>query len=226
LTVPESAKVAPWLYWSLFPIHRAFLNLYFSQITIQGRENLPKKGPMILASNHFSRWDPLVLALLSREPLRFMTRSDQMTGIQGWLVRKLGGFSVDSTRSNVSSIRCAIDLLHTGKKIVVFPEGGIVRDEPLRALKPGLARLILQAEATLEQEICVPVVPIALHYSPTSSLRAKVFVYIAPPLFIEQHRQQTDKQTAQALTKTLQKEISRGLELIRQSENFSEKRPL
>lgn len=219
--MPESAKVAPWLYWSLFPIHRAFLRLYFSEITIQGRENLPEKGPVVLASNHFSRWDPLVLALLSREPLRFMTRSDQMMGIQGWLVKRLGSFSVDSTHSKVSSIRCAIDLLHAGKKLVVFPEGRIVRDQPLQNLKPGLARLVIQAETTAEPSISVPVVPIALHYSPTPHLGAKVSVYIAPSLSSEQYRQPTAKQTAQALTEALQEEISRGLKLIKHAENPS-----
>ncbi|KAM3099392.1 lysophospholipid acyltransferase family protein [Phormidesmis sp. 146-12] len=210
----ESANVAPWLYWSLFPIHRAFLHFYFSQITIQGRGNLPDKGPMVLASKHFSRWDPLVLALLSREPLRFMTRSDQMTGAQGWLIQRLGGFSLDPTRPKVSSIRLTIQLLRAGEKLVVFPEGGIVRDEALRTLKPGIARLILQTEATAKPEISIPVVPIAIQYSPTSSPRAEVIVHIAPPLFIKQYRQPDEQQTAQAFTEALQEEISHGLKLI------------
>ncbi|MGV0026683.1 lysophospholipid acyltransferase family protein [Phormidesmis priestleyi] len=221
--MPESAKVAPWLYWSLLPIHRAFLHLYFGQITIYGRENLPEKGPMVLASKHFSRWDPLVLALLSTEPLWFMSRSDQMTGIQGWLLKRLGAFSIDSTRSKVSGIRCATNLLHDGKKLVIFPEGRIVRDETLQTLKPGLARLVIQAETTAEQSISISVVPIALHYSPIPRPGAKVSIYIAPPLSSEQYRQPTDKQTAQVLTEALQEKISRGLEVIKQSENSPEK---
>ncbi|MCY7277279.1 MAG: 1-acyl-sn-glycerol-3-phosphate acyltransferase, partial [Phormidesmis sp. CAN_BIN44] len=91
----ESAKVAPCLYWSIVPIHRVFMHLYFGKITIVGRENLPKTGPAVFASKHFSRWDSLILALLSTEPLRYMSRSDQMTGIQGWLLEHLGCFSVD-----------------------------------------------------------------------------------------------------------------------------------
>ncbi len=69
----QTASVAPWLYWSIFPIHRAFLKLYFGDIVIRGLEHLPESGSVVLAPKHFSRWDPVILASLSHEPLRFMT---------------------------------------------------------------------------------------------------------------------------------------------------------
>lgn len=212
--MPDLTEVAPWLYYSILPAHRALLHLYFSEIAIRGRENIPEQGSAILASKHFSRWDPLILALLSEEPLRFMVRSDQMTGAQGWLIRRLGGFSLDSNHSKTAALRHAINLLHAGKKLVIFPEGGIVRSEPLRTIKTGVARLVVQAEATSDHPLSVPVVPIAIRYLPTASLRAKVFVQLAPPLYTEQYRQETSKQTAQALTSALQKEILRNLEAI------------
>lgn len=213
----NSAQVDPWLYWSLFPFHRALIHLYFGEITIKGQEHLPEKGPVILASKHFSRWDPLLLALLSTEPLRFMTRADQMTGIQGWIVKRLGGFSVNPDRPTISSLRSAIDLIHSGKKLVIFPEGKIVRDQPLQPLQLGLARLVMQAEATSERPLSVPVIPIALHYSPTASPKAKVFVHINQPLYAEQYRQVNDKQTARTFTEAIQSRILHSLELIAQS---------
>ena len=223
----ESAKVVPWLYWSIVPIHRAFMHLYFGRITIIGRENLPKTGPAVFASKHFSRWDSLVLALLSTESLRYMSRSDQMTGIQGWIVGRLGGFSVDPVHPTVSSMRTAIAVLHSGKKLVVFPEGGIVRDQPLRPLKTGLARLVLQAEAIATQPLSVPVVPISLYYSPTAAPRARVFVLISPPIQTEQYRQSNNKQTAQAFTEALQKSILSGLERVKGlSKEATEETPL
>lgn len=209
----ESAKVSPWLYWSIVPIHRAFMHLYFGKITIMGRENLPKIGPAVFASKHFSRWDSLILALLSTEPLRYMSRSDQMTGIQGWLLGHLGGFSVDPVRPTVSSMRTAIKVLHNHKKLVIFPEGGIVRDQPLRSLKTGLARLVLQAEVTSPQSISI--IPISLYYSPTASARSNVFVYISPSLHTEQYRQPTDKLTAQSLTEALQESLLSGLDRVK-----------
>ncbi|MBD2368509.1 1-acyl-sn-glycerol-3-phosphate acyltransferase [Leptolyngbya sp. FACHB-402] len=207
--VSTTATVKPWLYWSLFPIHRTFLRLYFSSIEIQGRENLPQQGPCILASKHFSRWDPLVLSLLSQEPLRFMTNANQFTGIQGWAIERLGAFPVNLARPSVSSLRCAIELLQAKHKLVIFPEGGIVRDQPLREFKTGLARLVLQAEAS--GEIKVPILPIALFYSPTASAGAKASIRINPPLYINDYRQENDKQTARIFTQTLYSKILESL---------------
>ncbi|MBD1844502.1 1-acyl-sn-glycerol-3-phosphate acyltransferase [Cyanobacteria bacterium FACHB-63] len=205
----SSATVEPWLYWSLYPIHRAFLRLYFGSIRVQGREHLPEQGPLILASKHFSRWDPLVLSLLSREPLRFMTNANQFEGIQGWLIERLGAFPVNLSRPSISSIRCAIDLLHAGHKLVIFPEGGIVRDRPLREFKTGLARLVLQAEAS--GRVQVPIVPLSLSYSPTASPGARIIIQISAPLYTCAYRQENDKKTAEALTQVLHAKILEGL---------------
>ena len=209
---PQAAVVTPWLYWTLFPVHRVFLNLYFGQIVIKGLEYLPESGPVVLAPKHFSRWDPLVLALLSTEPLRFMTNANQFEGVQGWMIQRLGAFPINLNHPTVSSFRCAIELLQAGKKLVMFPEGGIVRDQPLRSLKTGLARLVLQAEATAPEELAIPIIAIALRYDPGAYQGARVFIHISPPLYAQEYRQENDKQTAVALTQALQTSLFRGLE--------------
>ena len=189
-----------------------FLSLYFGQIIIQGAENLPESGPVILAPKHFSRWDPVVISLLSTQPLRFMTNANQFEGFQGWLIRRLGAFPIDLEHPTVSTMRCAIALLQAGKKLVMFPEGGIVQDQPLRSLKPGLARLVLQAEAKLPEAVSIPIVPIALRYDPTPNLCATIFITIGSPLYSRDYRQENDKQTAIALTQALEDALLRGLE--------------
>lgn len=208
----NQSSVDPWLYWSLFPLHRALLKLYFDQITISGLEHLPEQGPVILAPKHFSRWDPVVLMLLSVEPLRFMTNANQFAGLQGWLIKRLGAFPVELARPQLSSLRHAIALLQAGNKLVMFPEGGIVRDQPLRPLKPGLARLVLQAEAMAPAPLAIPIVPIALRYEPGAYPRAKIFIRISSPLYTQEYRRSNDKQAAQALTEALQKSMLAGLE--------------
>src|ERR671933_2836307 len=213
--LPPAASVTPWLYWSIFPVHRAFVNLYFGQIITQGLEYLPESGPVVLAPKHFSRWDPLVLALLSTEPLRFMTNANQFEGLQGWLIQHLGAFPIDLNHPKVSSFRCAIELLQAGKKLVIFPEGGIVRDQPLRSLKTGLARLVLQAEAIKPEGLAIPIVPIAIRYDPGAYLCANILINISSPLYSHDYRQENDKQTAIALTQALQNALLRGLETIK-----------
>lgn len=221
----EIAPVKPWLYWTLFPVHRTFLRLYFGAIEIQGLDKLPAQSPVVLASKHFSRWDPLVLSLLSIEPLRFMTNANQFEGLQGWMIERLGAFPVNLARPTVSSLRGAINLIHAGHKLVIFPEGGIVRDQLLRPFKPGLARLVLQAEATAPEKLDVPIVPIALRYIPTASFRAKISIHIGEPIYTHQYRQDGEKQTAQAVTDALYAAILEGLEALQAvSSSFVEKR--
>lgn len=206
-----SPQISPWLYWSLFPIHRIFLSLYFGKILIKGEEYLPEFGPLVMAPKHYSRWDPLLIALLSREPLFFMTNANQFAGIQGWLIERLGAFPVDLNHPTVSSMRNAIELLQDGKRLVLFPEGGIVRDRILRSLKPGLARLVLQAEAKLPQPAAIPIIPITLKYQPNANFLADVFINIQPPIYSRDHRQENDKQTAVVLTEVLETALIEGL---------------
>lgn len=166
----------------------------------------------MLASKHFSRWDPLVLWLLSTEPLRFMTNANQFAGLQGWLIRRLGAYPVELAHPQLSSLRHTVELLHAGHKLVIFPEGGIVRDQPIRPLKTGLARLVLQAEATDPRSRDIPIVPIALRYDPGASAGATILVHIGSPLYTQPYRQGNDKQTAQVLTQALEASLLTGLE--------------
>ena len=213
--MPQTLKpssVAPWLYWPLAPIRHVFLGLYFGRITIYGCEHLPEQGPLVLAPKHFSRWDALIVAKLSRKPFRFMANANQFTGLQGWLIERLGAFPVDTTHPQLSSLRHALELLHDGHKLVLFPEGGIVQDQILRPLKPGLARLVVQAEATAPGPLTIPIVPIALRYHPGAYRGADIFIHISPPLYTRQYQQGNERQTAQALTKALQIALISGLE--------------
>lgn len=216
----EPAWVDPWLYWSFLPFHRLFLSFYFRQIEIQGFEHLPINGPVVLVPKHFSRWDPVVLSVLSLEPLRFMTNANQFYGVQGWLIQRLGAFPVDLMQPKVSSFRTAIALLQSGKKLVLFPEGGIVQDQPVRSLKPGFARLILQAESALGPDT-IPVVPIALRYQPRDQRCAAITIHISPPLYVSQFRQENEKQTAQRLTQAVEEGLLQGLGAIAARHRFN-----
>jgi 1-acyl-sn-glycerol-3-phosphate acyltransferase len=191
-------------------------HVFFKSIVVQGQAHLPARGPAVIAIKHYSRWDPLVIAQLQPEAVRFMTKADQFTGGQGWLIMRLGAFSVDLARPQKSSIKQTIELLHQGKIVGIFPEGGIVRDELLRSLKPGLARLILQAESSAEQPMSVPIVPIALHYTPEAQLGATVWVDILPPFASSQFSGDTEKRKAAQITEHLETVLRDRLELIKQ----------
>ncbi|MBD0335594.1 MAG: 1-acyl-sn-glycerol-3-phosphate acyltransferase [Cyanobacteria bacterium Co-bin13] len=163
------------------------LPFYFGKISVSGQENLPASGPIILAPTHRARWDSLVLPMAVGRPvtgrdLRFMVTADEVKGIQGWFIRRLGGFAVNVRRPTISSLRHGIDLLLDEAMLVIFPEGGIFRDNRVHRLKPGLARLAVQAEA-IKPNLGVQIVPVSLHYdTPFPTWRSRVRIVIGRPL--------------------------------------------
>ncbi len=84
----------------------------------------------------------------------------------------------------------------------------------IRPLKTGLARLVLQAEASTPEELAIPIVPIALRYDPGADQGAKIVIHVSSPLYAQDYRQENDKQTALALTQALQVALLKGLETL------------
>jgi 1-acyl-sn-glycerol-3-phosphate acyltransferase len=90
-----------------------------------------------------------------------MVSIDEMAGLQGWFLQRLGCFPVNPRRPGPSSLRLAVELLQAQQQLVVFPEGRIQQaDEPLR-LMPGLARL---TQLALDQGVPVQVLPVGIGY--------------------------------------------------------------
>jgi len=139
---------------------------YFSRVRVVNRHHLPLTGPVLLAPTHRARWDALLLPYaagrrVTGRDCRFMVTIDEMKGLQGWFLHRLGCFPVDQNRPTLASLRFAVDLLALGQQLVVFPEGRIRRQGGPIELQQGLARLAQMAAA---QGVWVPVVPVGIAY--------------------------------------------------------------
>lgn len=206
---------SPWLAPVVYPLACwVVLPAYFRDITITGAENLPQDGPIILAPTHRSRWDALMLGYAAGRwatgrDLRFMVTADEVKGVQGWFIHHLGGFAVNPQQPAIASLRHGVDLLHDNQSLVIFPEGGIFRDNQVHSLKPGLARLALQAES-LKPGIGVKIVPVALHYGdPDVRWGCGAEVSFGQPLSVAQYLNGSAKQNAKHLTQALSHALSR-----------------
>jgi 1-acyl-sn-glycerol-3-phosphate acyltransferase len=184
------------------------LPLYF-RIKITGQENLPCDGPVILAPTHRARWDALLVPyaagrFVTGRDVRFMVTADEVKGIQGWLIRRLGGFPVNPRQPAIASLRYGLEVLQNREMMVIFPEGGIFRDNQVHSLKPGLARLALQAESS-QSGLGVKIVPIGIRYSQSiPKFGCEVTINIGRPLEVADYNQGTTKQNAQNLTSDLE----------------------
>lgn len=162
-------QISPWLGpLAMVTTQDLALPFWFREILVEGRQFLPSSGPVLLAPTHKARWDALLLPhaagrRITGRDCRFMVTLDEMRGLQGWLLRRLGCFSVNQARPSLGSLRHAVDLLARGEQLVVFPEGRIRREGPgpLR-LHQGLARL---AALAASRGVSVPVLPVGIAYS-------------------------------------------------------------
>jgi 1-acyl-sn-glycerol-3-phosphate acyltransferase len=174
---------------------------YFGPITITGQDYLPTSGPVILAPTHRARWDSILLPFatgrsVTGRDLRFMVTADEVKGLQGWFIRRLGGFAVNVRRPTVASLRHGIDLLLAGEMLVIYPEGGIRREDRVHGLKPGLARLAMQAEAA-KPGLGVQVLPVDIYYGQTyPGWRCPAQIHIGEPLAVAPYLQGQDSPEA------------------------------
>ncbi|MER3434532.1 MAG: 1-acyl-sn-glycerol-3-phosphate acyltransferase [Leptolyngbya sp. ERB_1_1] len=202
------SRCLPWLASIVYPLARYLvLPVYFRRIEIAGREHFPATGPVIIAATHRSRWDALMVPYavgqdVTGRVLRFMVTADEVKGVQGWFIRRLGGFPINTRRPTIAALRHSIDLLQQGEALVIFPEGNIYRQAA--SLKPGLARLALQAEAS-QPNLNLQVVPISIQYSkPFVPWRSAVKIQIHQPFNVAEYSSEHPKQGAKQLTADLE----------------------
>ena len=197
---------------------------FFGKITITGQENIPTKNPLIVAPTHRSRWDALLVPyavgkLVSGRYTRFMVSINEVKGIQGWFIRRLGGFPVDPEKPGMESLRYSIDLLENYEMLTIFPEGNIFRDRQIHSLKRGVARIALDV-ATDMSETEVNILPVSLRYSdPFPSWGADVQIDIGEPLNAAEYLSDSSlRRSSQKLTVDLEQRLKKLHELPQSEE--------
>ena len=134
--------------------------------TVTGLEHVPRSGAVILASNHLSFVDSVVIPVVAPRKVVFLAKSDYFTGtgVRGALQRAwfegLGMLPVDrdDTKAAIASLDTALEVLGRGEAFGIYPEGTRSRDGRLYRGRTGVAHLALTAGC--------PVVPVGLHRHP------------------------------------------------------------
>src|SRR5438874_5129046 len=129
---------------------------YSSRVYVIGRENTRRCGGFLLASNHISHFDPLIISSVVRRKIDWMAMAEfyPMPFI-GSFLRAVDAFPAARDRADRKTIRTAIERLKNGRIVGVFPEGGI-RDGA-RSLLEGAS--LRAGASTLAHMAGVPIVP-------------------------------------------------------------------
>lgn len=116
-------------------------------------ENVPARGPVILASNHASFLDPPLIGSAVQREINYLARESlfRFPGI-GWLLRTVNAVPVDREGGGAAGLRVILDRLLKGGAIILFPEGTRTRTGELQPAKSGIGLTVIKSNA--------PVVPV------------------------------------------------------------------
>ncbi|MFT4281752.1 lysophospholipid acyltransferase family protein [Microbacterium sp.] len=122
---------------------------------IEGAQHMPRKGPVILASNHLSFIDSFVIPMFAPRPVYFLAKSSYFDGkgIAGWISRQFFT-AIGATPVQRGAGQAALDaldqqrrILESGRAIALYPEGTRSLDGRLYKGRTGVAFLALESGA-------------------------------------------------------------------------------
>ena len=153
-----------------------------SRLESHGSENIPRRGGVLLVSNHSSLLDPVIIGAAASRELHYLGEDTYFyIPCLGWLLRKFNGFPVKRGTPDRKALREALSRLQTGKALLIFPEGTRSLDGTLGEIKRGVSFIVNYSN--------VPVIPVFLKGSGRFMPRganfirpAKLSVTFGPPI--------------------------------------------
>lgn len=119
------------------------------RLTVLHRERVPQTGPLLVASNHESFFDPSLVGTYARpRHVSFVARVGLFTSRPfAWLISCLNATPIKGDGNDTASIREIVRRLHLGHAVVIFPEGARAFDGSLQEFKRGISLLVKKGDA-------------------------------------------------------------------------------
>jgi 1-acyl-sn-glycerol-3-phosphate acyltransferase len=134
------------LYTLLKPLAVLLFKIFF-KIEVKGKDNIPQHQAFILASNHLSNLDPIVLGVASPRRLHFLAKEELFRNrLFSLFIKNLGAIPLKREGPDVGAMRQALSLLKKGSPLVIFPQGG--RGQ-LQEAKLGIGFLFKKSSAPI-----------------------------------------------------------------------------
>lgn len=175
---------------------------------IEGVENVPASGPLIVASNHLSFIDSFIIPLSLPRKVVYLAKADyfERSGLKGrfvrWFMTNLGHVPVQrgAQRAAMGALEQGVDILASGAAFAIYPEGSRSPDGRLYRGRTGTGWLVLATGAK--------VLPIGLQGtdqiqpidSPWPRLRARPLVRIGPPIDFSRYDGEPPAKARRAIT--------------------------
>jgi 1-acyl-sn-glycerol-3-phosphate acyltransferase len=144
------------MYWLIrWTLNVLITLLVRNHLHVEGRENVPRKGGLLVICNHIASGDPPLLGARSPRPLHFMAKVEWFKHPAiAYLARQFLCFPVVRHTADRGALRYALALMERGQAVCIFPEGTRAEDARIHPVEAGVGFLARRAG--------VPVLPVAV----------------------------------------------------------------
>ena len=180
-------------------IIRLGLRIFFQEIQVRNKEQIPEDDPFIITSNHPNdKLDAMVIARSSPRKINFLAAGFLFKNkFLGWLMKSTGTIPVyrkhensDADERNVQSFEACYEVFEKKGAIGVFPEGLTHLDRQVKKMKTGTARIAFEAEVRNNWQLGLKIVPVGLNYYHPTRIRGKIFVNFGKPFLLAEFRKE------------------------------------
>ena len=222
-----SADISPLVVklWSFIIVSwlRPVIKLIFTglfEMEFYGIENVPLTGPIILTPNHVSYLDPILIALVLKRRLFFMTWAEVFKfPWVGKIAPIFGAFPVKLEGHDLAALRRSQQCLKAGNGLVIFPEGGRSTTGKLEAFKQGAYRLALRLD--------IPTIPVTINgayqvwpsHQRWPRLHGKITIHYHKAIMPQDFKDQGLKQAMRDMTEQAEQQILSVLESVPTTSN-------
>ncbi len=128
------------LYKITRPIITVLFKLFFTPKII-GKENIPKSGKVILAGNHTSNFDCLLLISSTKRNIHFLAKKELWNGPKKIIFANMGLIPVDRKNKDHQALSSSISYLENNLLIGIFPEGTTEKEGKMLDFKIGAVKM-------------------------------------------------------------------------------------
>ena len=130
--------------YSFLDVVLGILFRIFLRLEVHGAENIPKTGPLVIASNHLSLLDPPVIGVAAPRKVHFMAKQELFVPVLGYIYKTLGAFPVKRGGADRAAIKHGIEILQSGEVLAMRSKTG-----QLGKLEPGALMMAGKSNAVI-----------------------------------------------------------------------------
>lgn len=212
------------VYTFLKKIITASLVVFYRSIVVEGKENIPRKGPLIIAANHPNTFmDPLLIAAFVKQRVGFLAnggifRNKLMAAVLNYLhvipIFRKKDLKPGEVGNNQKFFNKTVNYLNGKGTFMIFPEGSSFYEFKLREIKTGTARIAFQFQEENKFEKGLKIMTVALNYSDAIKFRSKVMITFNEPIEVDEYKalyQEDPEKAVRAVTRKIEEELAEQL---------------